>query len=200
MNKLTDASQTWEQLLYTSGGKLEISKCAIFVLQWEFTPEEQHFLIETPTTDPVKIVSSETSEKFLVPQVKSTYSFKYLGIKSTLTGSQQPQLIDTTTHATNGARLISASPFTRLHSKLYLLTHLMPKITYPLSCASFSASQYSRLHKRFTPTAISALGYNRYCPLALRYGKLPYGGLQLKNCEVEALILKIKGLKNYCVR
>ena len=32
-NKLIDASQTWEQLLYTSGGKLEISKCVIFVLQ-----------------------------------------------------------------------------------------------------------------------------------------------------------------------
>ena len=72
----------------------------------------------------------------------------------------------------------------------------MPKITYPLSCASFSASQYSRLHKTFIPTAISALGYNRHWPLALRYGKHPYGGLQLKNCEVEALILKIKGLKN----
>ena len=32
--------------------------------------------------------------------------------------------------------------------------------------------------------------------MALRYGKHPYGGLQLKNCEVEALILKIKGLIN----
>ena len=192
MNKLTDTSQTWEQLLYTSGGKLEISKCAIFVLQWEFTPEEQHFLIETPTTGSVKIVSSESSETFLVPQVKSTYSFKYLSIKSTLTGSQQPQLIDTTAYATNGGRLISASPFNRLHSKSYLLTHLMPKITYPLSCASFSASHYSRLHKRFIPTTISALVYNRHWLLALRYCKHPYGGLRLKNYEVEALTLKIK--------
>ena len=87
ITKLINASQTWEQLLYTSGGKLELSKCAIFVLQWEFTAEGQPFLIETPAIDPVKIVSSETSETFLVPQMKSTDSFKYLGIKSTLTGS-----------------------------------------------------------------------------------------------------------------
>ena len=72
----------------------------------------------------------------------------------------------------------------------------MPKITYPLSCASFSESQYSRLHKRFIPTAISALGYNRHWLLALRDDKHLYGGLHLKNYEVEALILKIKGLKN----
>ena len=181
-------------------GKLEIKICAIFVLQWEFTPEGQPFLIETPTTYPVKVVSSETSETFLVPQMKSTDSFKYLGINSTLTGSQQPQLIDTTAYATNGNRLISTSPFNRLHSKSYLLTHLMPKITYPLSCASFSASHYSRLHKRFIPTTISTLVYNRHWLLALRYGKHPYGGLQLKNCEVEALTLKIKVWNIYCVR
>ena len=128
--------------------------------------------------------------------MKSTDSFKYLGIKSTLTGSQQSQLIDTIAHTTNRARLIFTSPFTRLHLKLYLLTHLMPKITYPLSCASFSESHYSRLHKRFIPTAISALGYNRHWLLALRYDKHLYGGLHLKNYKVEALILKIKGLKN----
>ena len=49
--------------------------------------------------------------------------------------------------------------------------------------------------KKFIPTAISALGYNRHWPVALRYGKHPYGGLQLKSCKVEAHVLKIKGLK-----
>ena len=128
--------------------------------------------------------------------MKSTDSFKYLGIMSTLTDSQQPQLIDTTVHATNGARLLSAIPFTRLHSKLYVFTHLMPKITYPLSCASFSESHYSRLNRTFISTTISALGYNRHWSLSLRYGKRPYRGLRLKNYEVESLILKIKGLNN----
>ena len=33
MNKLTEASQTWEQLLHTSESKLEISKCTMFVLK-----------------------------------------------------------------------------------------------------------------------------------------------------------------------
>ena len=85
-------------------------------------------------------MSSEILETFIVPQMKNTDLFKYLGIKSTLIGSQQTQLVDTTTHATNGSRLISANTFTRLHSKLYLFTHLMPKINYFLSCALFSES------------------------------------------------------------
>ena len=82
----------------------------------------------------------------------------------------------------------------QVHSLDYILNYIY--ITYPLSCASFSESQYSRLHKTFIPTAISALGYNRYWRLALRYDKNPYGGLQLNNFEFEALILKIKDLNN----
>ena len=128
-----------------------------------------------PKTNQIKIVFSETSDAFIIPQMKITDAFKYLYIKYTLTGCQQLQLLYTTSHAINGARLISASPFTRQQLKLYLLTHLIPKLTYSLSCASFSESQYFRLHKICIPTAILVLRYNHHCPLTLRYDKHPYG-------------------------
>ena len=32
------------------------------------------------------------------------------------------------------------------------------------------------------------MGYNRTCPIALRYGTHQYGGLQMKSLEVEALM------------
>ena len=56
------------------------------------------------------------------------------------------------------------------------------------------------IHKAYTPQAISSMGYNRTWPLALRYGIHDYGGVQLKHCEVEALIRKIKAIKNLIVK
>ena len=44
------------------------------------------------------------------------------------------------------------------------------------------------------------MGYNRTWPLALRYGIHGYGGLQLKHCEVESLIRKIKAIHNLIVK
>ena len=32
LNKLQHASQTWEHLLFTSGGKLEIDKCEAYIM------------------------------------------------------------------------------------------------------------------------------------------------------------------------
>ena len=141
------------------------------MLQWEFPPEGQLCLIDVPKTD----VPSETSDIFIIPKMKSTYSFKYLDIKSSLTGSQQPQLFRHHFTYYQRIQIFSASPFTRQQTKLYILNHITPKLAYPLSCTSFSESQYFRLHKTFVRTAILALGYNCHWSLTVVYGKDPYG-------------------------
>ena len=40
----------WEELLSFIGGKLEISKCGIYVLQWEFNSKENPILKENKST------------------------------------------------------------------------------------------------------------------------------------------------------
>ena len=118
-----------------------------------------------PKTDQIKIVFSETSDISIIPQMKITNAFKYLYIKYTLIGSQQLQLLYTTSHAINGARLIFASPFTRQQLKLYPFkpqTHILIIMRIIFRVA--------------IPTAILVLWYNHHCPLVLRYEKHPYGG------------------------
>ena len=36
LSTLQHTSQTWKQLLATTGGKLEIPKCAVYTLKWIF--------------------------------------------------------------------------------------------------------------------------------------------------------------------
>jgi 23S rRNA pseudoU1915 N3-methylase RlmH len=53
----TDA-QHWEKLLFTSGGKLELSKCFFYIMYWKFTEDGMPFL--TP--------KSELSHKLMLQQ------------------------------------------------------------------------------------------------------------------------------------
>ena len=46
LQNLEDASQTWEHLLYTMNGKLEILKCALYTLVCDFTNDWITFLQE----------------------------------------------------------------------------------------------------------------------------------------------------------
>ena len=39
LNKLKVAAQAWEHLLYMSGGKLELDKCALYTIQWTFSED-----------------------------------------------------------------------------------------------------------------------------------------------------------------
>ena len=40
------------------------------------------------------------------------------------------------------------------------------------------------------------MGFNKTWPIALRFGCHPYGGLQLKHIEVEALIQKLRSVND----
>ena len=37
-NNLQEAEQGWEHLLHTTGGQLELTKCAWYCISWDFTP------------------------------------------------------------------------------------------------------------------------------------------------------------------
>ena len=40
LKKLKVSTQAWEHLLYMSGGKLELDKCALYTIQWIFSEDD----------------------------------------------------------------------------------------------------------------------------------------------------------------
>ena len=70
------------------------------------------------------------------------------------------------------------------------------KLFFPLTTSSLSESQYIRINKAHIPQALSSMGFNKTWPIALRFGCHPYGGLQLKHIEVEALIRKLRSVND----
>ena len=93
-----------------------------------------------------------------------------------------------------GHEFFSPAPSKKYQSKLYLFTHLNPKIHCPLSCTFLSPKQYNHLHKKYISTEITFMGYNRTCPSALRFGCHKYSSIQLKDIQTEEKIRKIKGI------
>jgi Reverse transcriptase (RNA-dependent DNA polymerase) len=59
-------SQTWERLLYTSGGKLEIAKCAFALFSWLFDENGRATLNKNKKYN-LHIKSSETNKTTLIP-------------------------------------------------------------------------------------------------------------------------------------
>ena len=90
LNHLQQSSQTWEHLLHTTGGKLEIPKCAIYILEWDFDEHRSPFP-KKHTTSSINIQSSETKTKQLIPHLSNDIPFKYLRVHTSPNGCQKKQ-------------------------------------------------------------------------------------------------------------
>ena len=64
-------AQWWEQLLYATGGKLELTKCFYYPIVWEFNNEGIPELNENDETQTVTIISSENGNPVTIQKKKS---------------------------------------------------------------------------------------------------------------------------------
>ena len=119
-----------------------------------------------------------------------------MGITSAPDGNQHHQFKVILKNAKIGAFIFSSNPFNHHQAFLYFISHVLPKLTSPLTSAALDTKQYNKIEGAFHPSVIAAMGYNRTWPIVLRYGTHQYGGLQMKSLEVEALNKKIQCLRS----
>ena len=81
-DNLQTAASTWEQILYTSGGALELSKCAWYLIAWEFTPSGIPYINNKPHTNAINIQSSNNNKLRSIQNLKINEICKYLGVTS----------------------------------------------------------------------------------------------------------------------
>ena len=91
LNKLKVSTQAWEYLLFMSGGKLELDKCARYIIQWTFN-EEDIAQLKHKSNETLIIKSSETGQEHEIKLLSNDKYFQYLGITSSPNGNQSKEL------------------------------------------------------------------------------------------------------------
>ena len=144
----------------------------------------------------IRISSSEILEQTIIHHLPNNVRFKYLEVYTIPIGNQQYQVQQIVQILTGDTRILLANTFAHNQARLYVNIYLNNKLYYLLPSISFTTKQYNLIYKSYIPQAISAMGYKRTWTLTLQYGTHDYGGLQLNNCEVEALIKKINAIQS----
>ena len=123
---LRKAAQSWEHLLHTSGGKLELTKCAWYCISWQLNPDGTPSMSNN-TSYKIVLIDSATQQLHMIKQLPINSPFKYLGTESTPLGTTDHQFTSSKKQALRGVRIISSSKLNQYHIALYLKTHLHPK-------------------------------------------------------------------------
>jgi hypothetical protein len=84
-------AQLWERLLNATGGKLQISKCKLTIIQWDFDERGDPVLQVREENHHITITDSETNRPVKVKYIKPEKAYKLLGVQIAMNRDMKAQ-------------------------------------------------------------------------------------------------------------
>ena len=183
---LQRSAQWWEELLHTTGGKLELDKCFYYLFHWKFDEEgEASLMTAEEMGNLVHIVESESGTRIAIKQRCVTEAHKTLGTMLTPTGDMTAEEERLTTKGKQFARNLRSCKLPRADAHLAYRAIYLQGMQYSLPVCTFTEEALDRIQSAPVQAILNSMGYNRNMPKAVRYGPIRKGGIGLRNLFVE---------------
>ncbi|KAI2503136.1 hypothetical protein MHU86_11327 [Fragilaria crotonensis] len=176
-------AQKWAELLHTSGGALELSKCNCHMLKWIFTPQGAPVLSPklTGEASKFKVIDPSSESEVEIPILSSYQAHKTLGHFKEPAGVQKAQARQLRKLCKEHVDFLWRTPLSRYEAQTFYKTSFLPSISYPLSCSAMSTRQLESIQKATMAIIIARCGYNRHTKREIIYGPTTLGGSDFKS-------------------
>jgi hypothetical protein len=142
--------QIWEQLLNTSGGELELSKCFYYLLSWKWTrdgnPIPQSILEQN--IEQIKIQLTTTKEVIKLEQKEVHESHKTLGTYKCICGKENTQFQILMEKSSKLIEKAVKGQFKRKQAWLAYKCFYIPSMVYCLSAVNMEERQLIMIQKK----------------------------------------------------
>ena len=187
-------AQWWENLLYTSGGKLELMKCFYYLLVWTFDNEgEEHLLRFNPASpNTIKIRDSQEGEETNISIKQSDESHKTLGVYENPSGDYADEHRRLQQKGHQIAQLIATTSLTPQEAMIFYRSTYIPSMVYSALVGTINQKTAEKIQSAPTIATLWSLGYNAHMPRAVVFGPTKYGGIGLRHLFIEFGKIKVK--------
>ena len=182
----TTTAQWWENLLHSSGGTLELSKCFYYMFHWTFSLNGTASF--SPTTRfhrPVTLVSSVTTNPTPIEHKPCTESHKTLGKLENPSGNYDDEANRIKLKADAFALKVKLSALSLEEAGVLYSSIYVPSICYGLQSGCLTLKQAEKAQSQFTMAILPRMGYNRNTPRAIIFGESIKGGAGLRHLYSE---------------
>jgi ribonuclease HI len=170
----------WNEYLHAAGHHLELSKCACYVIFWEFDHDSQPTATLNKTDPGIKIRQRDNSV-ITIPILPIDVGQKTLGVMKTPSGLQMPEIGRLKEKSDSIARRVNLSHLTRSEARLAYETTYIPSMRYSLTTTAINQLDMETIQQKATSAFLSKMGYNRNMPREVVYGHPLYQGLGLRH-------------------
>ncbi len=191
--KLQQMSQTWERILFSSGGALELSKCFYYLIYWEWRNGLPCLKpLGAMKLAPITLTSGRNTESVSIRQRDVDEAHKTLGVYMTPTGSELAQVSALLEKSCRISNLVLSSNFSRIETLMAYRMIWYPTMRYSLGVTTMSQTQLRKIQALATQLFLAKMGMNRNFPRAVTFGPVEYGGLGFPDLYVEQGISQIR--------
>lgn len=188
-------AQLWNDLLWSSGGALEQTKCSYHLIESDWNSSGHPFLKGGVLPQSIHICHQD---RRIPTTQKSNYdAHKTLGcyINPAYTRTQPWKILSKKNESF--ASLLETNFLSRQEAWIFYSSIYLPSITYPLPITPLTRSQCTQLDARLLRTLLPRCGYNRNMSRAIRYAPFSVGGAGFKDLYIEQGALMLQNVVKY---
>jgi hypothetical protein len=174
LKKMKDDAQLWHDLLWCSGGKLELSKCGYHVIHFEFEESGIPRMLHSPGES----ITLKNEHGALIP-IKSKNIFQTrvnLGHAKSPASTCKTEFERTMKKAVDISNAIVQCGGTRSENSMLYKAVWKPAVEYILPQSFLSEKQLKTIEKASMPKLYAKCGFNRNTSRAVLAGPIELGG------------------------
>ncbi|KAI2503535.1 hypothetical protein MHU86_10917 [Fragilaria crotonensis] len=189
-------AQLWNDLLHSSGGALELSKCSCQVLHWWFTQQGAPFLApkQSAHQEVLRVIDRATGTTHQLPLLSPYEAHKTLGHYKAPAGNQTEQFRKLKSKSDEITTFLWTCPLTRLETWTFYYACYLPSVGYPLACSSLTRQRLDQVQRKAMAIIVPRCGFNRHTKGEILYGPLELGGANFRHLYVEQGIGQVSSL------
>ncbi len=185
-------AQTWEKLLYITGGRLELSKCFWVPITWTWRNGIPYLANKRGSLKQLYLWESESKEAVKIQRKHGTDTEKRLGIYSSCDGKWSTEVKQWVTYSRQFSKKVKHAGLNRAAGYLAYHSLWLAKFRYSAAVIGYTYSNLHAIQSSAIGACLSAAGYSNKFPRAVVFGPPEYGGLDWANIAVVVLYEKIK--------
>ena len=166
----------WEQLLFFSGGSLNLSKCSWYIMYWDWKQGRPILRKLQDDDSTVVLRRGESESKTQIKRLETNKSSPILGVIQTPEGDFADHIAMLKSKADKYAGYLRSPRLTAFDVKIFHRTMYGPAMRYSLPAVAVDEEELETIQTKILPIIVQKLGHSSKLPTAIRHGPTEMGG------------------------
>jgi exonuclease III len=195
VQEMSTAAQWWEQLLHSTGGKLELPKCFYCVVYWIFEDSgEARLALPDEISErcgPIKIVESGCGSEVEIRMMSPLESHRTLGAMEAPDGNYGPERDRLKAKSAAFLKKVRRAKLSVAEAYALHRSYYVPSMAYSLVVGTLTLGEACAMQSAVVRCLLPAMGFCRNTPSAIVFGPESLGGVGLRHLFTEQGVAKL---------